>query len=143
MTTETTPLMQVYLSVMGDFDPDEFTVRVGLTPTRTWRRGERSAVDARFAGRTVPVCDHWAFGLPEQPAFYLEPLVEEVLAETAGQLKVLGQAVTDLGLNLELVVVAKWDPATTSSPSLHLNGQQMALLGAIGAALDIDLYADP
>lgn len=142
MTAEPTPLMRVYLSVMGDFDPDDFTARVGLQPTRTWRRGERSAVDSRFAGRTVPVCDNWAFGLPEQRAFDLDALVDELLHLMDGRLTILGQVVLDLELTVSLTVVAEWNAATTSSPAIVLTAQQMSVLGALGAVLDVDLYAN-
>nr|WP_232337865.1 DUF4279 domain-containing protein [Deinococcus arboris] len=134
--------MRVYLSVTGDFDPDDFTARVGLSPSQTWRRGERSARDPQLAGRTVPVCDHWAFGLTERPEFDLELLVDELLTLAEKGLSALGQAVADLGLNLEVTVVVKWDPATTASPALHLRGRHLALLGSLGAEVDIDLFAD-
>jgi hypothetical protein len=129
----------------NDFEPDALSGLLGITPTRTYRRGE--------VGRSGRVRPHslWIWETPERVEHDSEVLIREVL-ETfeplAGQLSE-ARSGWDLELQIGLVISMygsiEVDPdgtsgAVVSTPALYLSPETLRRLTALGCALDVDTY---
>lgn len=129
----------------GDYDPDAFTERIGIEPTRLYRKGEilRSG---RPRGHTV-----WWWETEEQTTRDTEAVVIEVLDRFEPVLQQLGDAKTELDLHLVLGVVISMygvietDPdgevsADAATPAFALSVETLQRLGRLGADFDVDQY---
>ncbi|MCP2014345.1 hypothetical protein L1280_001482 [Deinococcus sp. HSC-46F16] len=135
MENESQPLVRVYLSVTGDFDPLNFSELVGLRADRTARRGERDGA------RVVPRCDSWDLEMAERRTWDMEGVVDDLLARLAGHEAQINAVTRAHDLGVVLRIVAYWNPAESSAPAVTLSVQQIACLARLGAFLDVDLYA--
>jgi hypothetical protein len=91
------------------FDPDEFTARTGLMPTRIGRAGEFMP-----SGRPWRH-DQWALRIGPRPALELEPLVLELFAAVGPNLPGVKSAASEMGLSLVIHCAIERPPALLRS----------------------------
>lgn len=126
------------------FDPAELTRLLGITPSRTWRRGE-----ALRSGRTRTHTVWW-WETPERAGPDSEALVREVLDTFEPVVDALVNASADWGLELVLGLVihmngtieidngSPW--ADVPTPGLALSLETVERLARLRCHLDVDQY---
>ena len=122
---------EVYFSLWGrDFDPDEVTRIVGITPTSTQRRAH-----------PVPKMTRWVYSDGEQDTANTDIhacSARLVAALLPGQDRI---AAVRQQYALEAALVVVLHPVdVTSPPILHFPTEVIAFLGVVGASIDIDAY---
>lgn len=127
-----------------DFDPDEITRRLGLSPSFIARRGE----PRKPTGRINEVST-WVWETPERDERDSEVLVLDVLdalEPVATELAAI-RAAYDTNLVVGLVIhmfeqpdsVGRWFP----SPALGFDASTISRVAVLGCHLDVDLYVTP
>lgn len=126
-----------------DFDPDEITRRLGVTPRRIARRGE----PPKHTGRLNEI-SAWLWATPERDERDSEVLVLEVLEMFEPVAGTLAQIRSERGLDLTVGLVIHmfeeqaagggWVP----TPALSFDARTVSRLAALGCHLDFDLYVD-
>lgn len=131
------------LHIHGDFDPDEATRRLAITPTRTARRGE-----PRKHTKAQHEWSSWTWQTPERAEPDGESLVLEVVRTFEPVSEVLAQLRSDyrVGVTVGLVVHMPESDAVggtvVSTPALAFEPSTLSRLAALGCQLDFDLYVD-
>lgn len=129
---------KVYLGLYGDnFDPKEISALIGLTPTRSARRGERNAVVP------LPKESGWQFSLGEIEADVID--VYEMSNSLIEHLKPYESKIVEAVRAFELFAVLQvvlWidQDQTVSMPAIGFKRPFLDFLTAVGATIDIDTY---
>ena len=126
------PHAYAYFRIRADELPlDEISTQLGLQPTESWNRGE--------VGKYVPICKDsgWCLHSPLPPSTtdllaHIEAVLD-VLRPRAEVIRALSQRYATY-----LVCTGKYDD--TVSPGLFLSRENIALIAALGLAIDADLY---
>jgi hypothetical protein len=119
----------------GAFDPDEISSVVGVSPTRSWRVGDRRSRNG--VELTAETTSGWRFELGPKVSVELPALVEELLSHFSNHGPGLREIVTRTGAAVEVSVhVYMADQAPIGFFELPL----LRRLVDLGANLDIDLY---
>lgn len=126
-----TNTVRVSLKILGfQGEPEAITRRIGLEPTKTWRKGE-------LIPRTVRPrpTSGWELLAIEGGGPELAPQIERLLDRIRGKEALLSDFGREARLELSIVVYAR-----ESVPALHLPRETVEVLGKLGSAVDIDLY---
>jgi hypothetical protein len=119
--------------VGGDgFDPHELSTQTGLTPSRSWRKG-----DVAENGR-VHSNSYWSLRLGPEESFDLAGQTERLL----NQVDPYASAVLDAVAHGAIARVGLWwgnDPDSDSTPYLHFPTELLARIVRLGAGLDFDI----
>jgi hypothetical protein len=129
------PTLYVHFTVSGEFDPDEVTKRTGLSPTRTWRRGDRR----RHSGRIVSDdCWDYRTGPVEDSDIgpHLRAHLQALITHTP--------YFTDLSRTQRVsftVTISIWTPEHPLSyaPIVFIEPQLLSAITGLGASLEVDL----
>lgn len=127
-----TRLIRAYLVIWGDrCDPEQITRKTGLNPTETWRVG-----DVRHArtGR-VHADAGWRIDAEGELGVDVGTYIEHLL-DRVWPVREDFQALAAT-CNVQFSVVLHCRDET---PAVHLAGDTVRRMAALGAALDIDLY---
>jgi hypothetical protein len=126
-----------------EFDPDEVTALVGLTPTTTWRRGDpaswRGGRPHRFSG--------WKYELPEISTFDTEEVVIALLDVIEPHGEKIVSASHTWGMRAGVMVVI-WmygelntdGEMVVSTPALGYTAPTVQRLARLGLAVHHDQY---
>lgn len=145
-----TRVVQIGELVLGcadetDFDPDAVTSRLGITPSRCWKRGQ-----TRPAGHLARTTK-WIWQTPEQTQVDREPVIQQVLDTFEPVAITLATLVQELDLWVCIGLVVKMhgnielEPDGTqavyvTTPGLSLSAATLARIAGLGAELDVDQY---
>ena len=127
----------VYISVRGDFDPEEFTAQVGVLPSETWRKGERNA------SRMIPSVSGWTLSSPRirGEVIDLYRLADELLDSVTEKISNLREAAHSHGVKICLqMVIYSSVLDSVPTPIIGLSERSIMILSQLGASLDIDSY---
>ncbi len=119
-----------YLTLVGDFDPNEISVRLGLQPTRSWRKGEINP-------RTQYERNHsrWSLASRVDQAVCLEKQVSDVLEQIRPHSEAVANIRATIDGGLQLVAYLH-----TSYPGFALENEVLAELGRMKLGIDCDFY---
>lgn len=127
----------VYFALRGDFDTDEVTQRVGLTPTKALRKHEKDPE------RKTPRFSHWDYSTPVVRGKHVDvyELASQITANLRPHAGAIRQAVQDLGLSatLQVVLYINWIDETPT-PAIGFHRDVVQFLADVGATVDIDTY---
>lgn len=121
----------------SELDPDEVTMLVGVTPTKTWRVGD--LIDGRATLRYKH--NGWQLKANLGASLQQDTQLEEHVTSVLEHLRPGWLALTELG--------AKYDAEIACAVYMHPNGQVPAIhfakdtisrAGELHAEIDIDLY---
>lgn len=121
--------VSVSYRVKGMFEPDEFSNRVGLQPTKTSRRQEHRRLMARFSTWRIEL---GPFVAQEFPTSATDELLDRVLPHAG----VLHSTVQATSTRAAIHFAARYGVVV---PALHVTREQVRRIGALGCWLDFSI----
>lgn len=125
------------ISVRGNFEPDEFTARVCLAPSKIWRKGQRDAE------RGIPKISGWSLASRKINGDVIDlfDLADELLLPLGEKAAVLHDAARALGAEITVhMVIFISVLESIPTPAISLSAEAVAVVERLGASLDIDTY---
>lgn len=123
-----------YFDIIGDFDPNEITARLGITPHESWKAG-----DHRRVGQGVYAFSRWACGLCDEYDVMAENQMRKTVASLLDKVETLNQIRNnyEVRFSLEVVPTIRLGNATpVLSPPLDI----IDFCCATRTKIDIDYY---
>jgi hypothetical protein len=121
---------RAYFTLMGDFDPDEISKRLGLAPTSSWKKDDLNP-QTQFARKH----SRWNLDSRLDKSTSLEDHVADVLE----QLKPCSAAVAELRTTVEGVMQLV-GYFYTAYPGFGLDDRTLAELARLRLGIDCDFY---
>lgn len=137
MTTEEAyPELYVALEFRSsDTPPEEFSRRLGMQPTKSWRVGDTEAHSR------IPHKDSsWILRLAPRPAVDFTDLVEELLSQLDACKAEVAALARDPRFSSRLSCVGYM---TSIVPAIYFEAKLLARIAELGLALDVDLFQLP
>lgn len=122
-----------YFQIVGDFDPDEITNKLGLIPYKSWRIGDKNK-----HGREYEFAN-WCFGKCEVYNIIVTEQMEETIAPLLDKIELLNQIRKENDVNFYLEVVP-FLSSDNANPCLAPSLKVMDFCTATRTEIDIDLY---
>ncbi len=119
-----------YFSVVGDFDPDEISKRVGISPSFSWKRGEVN-VQTQLERKS----NRWSLYSRLDKTEPLENHVRDVLEQLEANLPEFQKLTSDFEGTLQLVGYFY-----TTYPGFSLDRGAVRAAAVLGLELDCDFY---
>lgn len=122
-----------YFRIVGDFDPDDISARLGIVPNESWETG-----DCRRAG-TVYDFSCWICGRCDEYDIRVENQMRKTISELLDKINVLNEIRSDFDTSLYLEIVPEIcvdDINPCLAPSLDV----IDFCHATRTEIDIDLY---
>ena len=119
-----------YFSLVGEFDPEMVSSRVGLTPSRAWRKGEvnpKTQMEWKAS--------RWCLDSRLDRMRPLEEHVGDVLQQMSANVSAFVEAAQEFGGVLQLVGYFY-----TSYPGFGLDKKTVQDLARFGLEIDCDFY---
>lgn len=119
-----------FLTFVGDFDPTEISLMVGLTPTECWRRGDlnpRTQLERKFS--------RWSLHSRLDRTCSLEAHIADVIEQMRASEGQFCRAIAEYGGQMQLVAYFN-----TDYPGLHFDIATVKALGQFGLSVDFDFY---
>ncbi|XZE33540.1 DUF4279 domain-containing protein [Pirellulaceae bacterium SH501] len=124
----------------GAFDPDEMTIRLGITPTSSCAQG------ARHPERGLPKTSQWEVSTERIVAECIDvyELADQIVSKLEGNAVQIKDAIAALDLYavLEVVLYFSTDEGV-STPAIGFSNRVLAFLAKVNASIDIDTYMLP
>jgi hypothetical protein len=123
----------VYFALKGDnFDTDDVTNRLGITPTDAWRKGDKgfykSAVEFAM----------WRLATDKGKEYiYIENLVNEIVSKLFDKIEIINDLKRQFKLDSVLEIDTNED---NSTPALGHDLRTIEFLYRTGTTTDIDIY---
>ncbi|WP_324680293.1 DUF4279 domain-containing protein [Hymenobacter sp. GOD-10R] len=125
----------VYFAFRGDFNPIELTVRLGIEPTTTWKRGE-----GRYPSQRKSACWQLETARGKEPVL-IDKLVAEVIAKLEDKAELILQLKQEFRLDSVLEIVLFVDMNEEASPpALGHDVRTINFLARTQTRTDVDLY---
>lgn len=126
------PEVGVAFLLLGEnISPEQVTNRVGLQPTRAWRRGD--SVQETLLKRRE---DGWLLGLPRKNTIEFEEELCALLDKIEPQRNAIAEACKNLNLKSLISCVVY---VSDETPILGLSNETMNRMASLGADFDLDL----
>ncbi|MCB2410299.1 DUF4279 domain-containing protein [Hymenobacter lucidus] len=127
----------VYFSLQGaDFDPDEVTTRLGITPTKTWRKGDQKS----YGIPRQNTAWIWETARGTEP-IWINTLVDEVLSTFEAKADIIMELKHTLQLESMLCIILYIDRnEDESTPSVGHDLRTISFLYHTQTTTDIDMY---
>jgi hypothetical protein len=127
----------VYFALTGDnFDTDEVTNRLGITPTDSWRKGDK--------GKYKPIIEFASWKLSTdkgQEYILIDKLVDEIISKLFDKIEIINDLKRQFQLNSVLEIVLYIDTNEDSStPALGHDLRTIEFLYRTGTTTDVDIY---
>lgn len=122
-----------YFAIKGDFNPDDITRRIGLNPSKVWKKGDKrdNGTEYDFSYWEFGFCDEYDVVTEKQMQKTLEPL----LSKTAILNEIRKES--DVVFVLEIVPTVYSESAT---PCLAPSMEVIDFCHETRTGIDIDLY---
>lgn len=137
MNPAQTEVLVYFQLLANDFSIEDVTLRLGLTPTETFKRGDKSTYSSRPREYTS-----WSLGTGYQPSFDVNNQLQHIIAQLRGKETILDgiyDTYDDMQARFVIVIVIE----NGQTPSLVFNLETIQFAHRIRAEFDIDLYANP
>jgi len=127
----------VYFALTGDnFDTDEVTNRLGITPTDSWKKGDK--------GQFKPILEFASWRLSTdkgQEYLQIDKLVDEIVSKLFDKIEIINDLKRQFQLNSVLEIVLYIDTNEDSStPALGHDLRTIEFLYRTGTTTDVDIY---
>jgi hypothetical protein len=119
-----------YFHLRGSFDPDDITLRVGVTPTKTAKEGD--AIGNTPKNRP---CSLWALHSRFGSSASLEEHVKDVLEQLDANKAVFQELSRDLDGTMQLVGYFH-----DVNPGVHFDQEVVRRIADYGLCIDCDFY---
>ena len=125
---------RTYFDIVGEFDPDEMTKRLGLKPFRSWKSTDIRRADGKQYGFAK-----WAACLEEDYDPYVYKMMEKTIAPLQGKIEELNAIRKEHDVKFYLTVVPHVI-AGGINPCLAPSLEVMRFCVATETEIDLDLY---
>jgi len=127
----------VYFALTGDnFDTDEVTSKIGISPTDSWRKGDK--------GKYKPILEFASWRLSTdkgQEYIQIDKLVDEIVSKLFDKIEIINDLKRQFQLNSVLEIVLYIDTNEDSStPALGHDLRTIEFLYRTGTTTDVDIY---
>ncbi|MBR2410756.1 MAG: DUF4279 domain-containing protein [Clostridia bacterium] len=122
-----------YFRITGDFNPDIVTKRLGLTPNRTWKIGDKRSNGTLFDFAS------WEFGRCDNYDVIVENQMHMTIAPLLDKIDILNEIKNEFDVTYTLEVVPTVY-ADNTSPCLAPSLTVIDFCHATRTEIDIDLY---
>jgi hypothetical protein len=133
-----TNAVEVYFALKGDdFDPDAFTKRSGIKPTRVFRKGELRRNDKKYE------FGMWALSLGqiESDVLLVGEFAEQLIVRLERSVDHIACAMSDEELYAVLQIVLHVSVNdNVPTPSVGFSSRTIAFLHKVGATISVDIY---
>jgi Domain of unknown function (DUF4279) len=119
-----------YFSLHGDFDPAQITQHVGVEPTASWKKGDRTRDRDH-----VRIFSRWTMESTLARSAELDEHIDNVLAQLDANESVIRDVALKHSGTLQLVGYF-WQ----NFPGLHFRSDIVTRLARYGLAVDFDFY---
>lgn len=130
----------MYFGLRGTFDPDELTLRIGITPTSSCAQGTRNLQLG------LPKTSLWKVSTERIVAEYIDvyELADQIVSKLEAHTDQIKDAISALDLYavLEAVLYFSTDDEV-STPAIGFSNRVLAFLVDVNASIDIDTYILP
>ncbi len=127
----------VYFALTGDnFDTFEVTNRLGITPTDSWRKGDKGQF------KLILGFTSWRLSTDKgQEYFQIDKLVDEIIFKLFDKIEIINDLKREFELNSVLEIVLYIDTNEDSStPALGHDLRTIEFLYRTGTTTDVDIY---
>ncbi len=127
----------VYFALKGDsFDTDEVTNRLGITPTDSWRKGDKGFY------KTAVEFAMWRLSTDKGKEYIqIDNLVDEIVSKLCDKIEIINDLKSQFQLNSVLEIVLYIDTnEDNSTPALGHDLRTIEFLYRTGTTTDIDIY---
>ncbi|MBQ7115533.1 MAG: DUF4279 domain-containing protein [Clostridia bacterium] len=122
-----------YFRIVGDFDPDKISVKLGLQPYESWKAEDKNKFEHEYGFSA------WHFGKCEEYKIVVTEQMEETIAPLLDKTDVLNQIRNENVVNFYLEVVP-FVSSYNDNPCLAPSLKVMDFCTATRTEIDIDLY---
>lgn len=127
----------VYFALTGEnFDTDEVTSKIGITPTDSWRKGDK--------GKYKPILEFasWTLSTDRGKEYILvSNLVDEIVSKLYDKIEIINDLKSKYQLESVLEIVLYIDTnEDNTTPSLGHDLKTIEFLYRTGTTTDIDIY---
>lgn len=127
----------VYFALTGDnFDTDEVTSKIDISPTDSWRKGDK--------GKYKPILEFASWRLSTdkgQEYIQIDKLVDEIVSKLFDKIEIINDLKRKFQLDSVLEIVLYIDTNEDSStPALGHDLRTIEFLYRTGTTTDIDIY---
>lgn len=127
----------VYFALKGDnFDPQVATDRIGITPTETWKKGDK--------GRYKPTLEYscWKFSTKKGKEYLMvNNLIDEVIIKLFDKIEIIAELKHEFNLDSILEIVMYIDiNEEQSTPILGYDLRTIEFLYKTQTITDVDIY---
>ncbi|KAB2335691.1 DUF4279 domain-containing protein [Bacillus mesophilum] len=135
-----TKIMVYFNLYADDFPLEQVTARLGLTPTRSFKKGDviRKVSTNYYQRRSYSA---WQLSTGYQESLDVSKLIEPIFVQLQDQADAIKELKKDFGLECRFVIVIVMNEGYT--PGFHLDHPFIEFANSVGADIDIDLYANP
>ena len=134
---ETGSSSYVYFALKGgSFDTDEVTNRLGITPTDSWRKGDKGFY------KTAVEFAMWRLSTDKGKEYIqIDNLVDEIVSKLYDKIEIINDLKRQFQLNSVLEIVLYIDTnEDNSTPALGHDLRTIEFLYRTGTTTDIDIY---
>ncbi len=127
----------VYFAFTGDnFDPQVVTDRIGVTPTETWKKGDKG----KYKPTLVYSC--WKLSTEEGKEYIMvDSLVEEIIGQLFDKIEIINELKNRFELDSILEIVMYIDTnEEQSTPALGHDLKTIEFLHRTQTKTDVDIY---
>ena len=127
----------VYFALTGDnFDTGEVTSRIGISPTDSWRKGDK--------GKYKPVLEFASWRLSTDKGkeyIQIDNLVDEIVSKLYDKIEIINDLKRQFQLDSVLEIVLYIDTnEDNSTPALGHDLRTIEFLYRTGSTTDVDIY---
>lgn len=136
-----TQLKLVFI-VFGDiFDPNDFTKKIGISPSNTWVKGDSVTSHQKLKSNRVSLKrkeSAWEFSIDFIETLDFGDLSKQFVNKFESKLDLIKKYVEKNNLETTLNVVV--EIANGETPSLNLSKEFVSMMNHFGAEVDFDVY---
>lgn len=122
-----------YFAIKGEFNPDDITRRIGLNPSKVWKKGDKSDNGTEYD------FSYWEFGFCDEYDVVTEKQMQKTLEPLLSKTAILNEIrkESDVVFVLEIVPTVYSENAT---PCLAPSMEVIDFCHETRTEIDIDLY---
>lgn len=129
------PLLTLSLRLQAHhFDPDEVTRRLGVAPSKVWRKGE--PMTASGSGRHLRTV--WDLRVGPSETLHAEPLLQDLRARLKIEPSLVRRTAEDL--NLTTLIYLTIQTQSIQMPAIQIPPDISGWIHVLGAELGIDIF---
>jgi hypothetical protein len=121
-----------------DFDVNEITKRLGVTPTTVFNKGDEDGINPQTGEKLYHGYREWELATEYKTTYDASDVIDEIIEKIKHSVKEIIKLQKEYNIECSMCVVTNVEGQT--QPSLFLSREHIAFLHSINAAIDFDQY---